>query len=61
MATKFRKLMSFRLDSRNSDIAFSNEIRGNDLIKAPSPDIFHKWDVPKANIETTYKIATLRF
>ena len=61
MASKFRKLLSFRLDSRNSDIVNSNEIRTNDLIKAPSPDNFHKWDIPKVNIETIYKIGTFSF
>lgn len=61
MASEFRNLMSFRLDSRNSDMVNSNEIRANDLIKAPSPDNFHKWDIPKVNIETIYKIGTFSF
>jgi len=39
----------------------SNEIRTNDLIKAPPPDNFHKWDIPKVNIETIYKIGTFNF
>ena len=61
MASKFRKLLSFRLDSRNSDIVNSNEIRTNDLIMASPPENFHKWDIPKVNIETIYKISTFNF
>ena len=61
MASKFRKLLSIRLDSRNTDVVNSNEIRTNDLIKAPSLDNFHKWDIPKVNIETIYKIGTFNF
>jgi len=52
MASKFKKLLSFRLDSRNCDIVNSNVITTNDLIKVPSPDNFHKRDIPKVNIET---------
>ena len=61
MASKFRKLLSFRLDSCNSDIVNSNVITTNDLIKALSPDNFHKWDIPKVNIETIYKFHTFSF
>ena len=42
MASTFRKLLSFRLNSHNSDVVNSNEIRINDLIKAPSRDNFHE-------------------
>ena len=38
-----------------------NEIRTNDLIKAPSPDNFHKCDIPNVNIETIYKVRTFNF
>ena len=61
MASKFRKLLSLGLGSRNSDIVNSNEIRTNDLIKAPSPDNLHKRDIPKVDIETIYKINTFNF
>jgi len=58
MASKFRKLLSFRLDSRNSDIVNSGEIRTNDHINASSPDNFDKWDIPNVNIETIYEVGT---
>ena len=61
MAIKFRKLLSFKIDSHSSDIVNSNEFRTNDLIKALSPDNFHKWDIPKVNIETIYKIGAFSF
>jgi len=58
VASKFRKLLSFKIGSHGSEIVNSNEFRTNDPIKAPPPDNFHKWDIPKANIETIYKIST---
>jgi len=61
MASKFRKLLSFRLDSRNIDIVNSDEIRTNDHIKASSPNNFDKWDIPKVNVETTYKVDAFNF
>jgi len=61
MASQFRKLLSFRLDNRNSDTVNSNVIVTNDLIKAPSPYDFYKWGIPKVNIETVYKIGTFSF
>jgi len=61
MASKFKKLLSFRLNSRNCDIVNSNEIRTHDVIKAPSPNNFYNCDIPKINIETIYKIGTFDF
>ena len=61
MASKFRKLLSFKIDRRSSDIVNSNEFRTKDLMKSPSPDNFYKWDIPKVNIETIYKIGTFTF
>ena len=61
MASKFRKLLSFKLNSRNSDIVNSNEPSTNGLIKAPPPDNFYKWDIPIVNIETIYEISTFNF
>ena len=58
MASKFRKLLSFRLDNPNSDIVNSDEIRTNVYTKASSPYNFDKWDIPKANIETIYMVGT---
>ena len=53
MGSNFRKLLSFKMDSRSSDIVNSNEFRTKDLVKSPSPDNFYKWDIPKVNIKTT--------
>ena len=61
MASKLKNLLSLKIDSHGSDIVNSNEFRTNDLVKAPSPDNFHKWDIPKVNIETIYKIGTFSF
>ena len=56
MASKFRKLLSFTIDSRSSDIVNNNEFRAKDLVKSPSPDNFYKWDIPKVNIKTITKL-----
>ena len=61
MGSKFRKLLSFKMDSRSSDIVNSNEFRTKDLVKSPSPDNFYKWDIPKVNFETIYKIGRFSF
>ena len=61
MASKFRKLLSFKIDSRSSDIVNSNEFRTKDLMKSPSTDNFYKWDIPKVNTETIYKIGRFSF
>ena len=61
MASKFRKLLSFKIDRRSSDIVNSNEFRTKDLMKSPSPDNFYKWDIPKVNIKTILKIGTFGF
>ena len=53
--------MSFKRDSRSSDIVNSNEFRTKDLVKSPSPDNFYKWDTLKVNIKTIYKIGTFSF
>ena len=60
-ASKFKKLLLLKMDSRSSDIVNSNEFRTKDLVKSPSPDNFYKWDIPKVNFETIYKIGTFSF
>ena len=60
-ASKFKKLLLLKMDSRSSDIVNSNEFRTKDLVKSPSPDNFYKWDIPKVNIKTIYKIGTFSF
>ena len=61
MANKFRKLLSFKMDSRSSDTVNGNEFWIKDLVKSPSPDNFYKCDIPKVNIKTIYKIGTFSF
>ena len=61
MANKFRKLLSFKMDSRSSDTVNGNEFWIKDLVKSPSPDKFYKWDIPKVNIKTISNIGTCRF
>ena len=51
-ASKFKKLLLLKMDSRSSDIVNSNEFRTKDLVKSPSPDNFYKWYIPKVNIKT---------
>ena len=61
MASKFRKLLSFKMGSHSSDTVNSNEFRTKDLVKSPSPNNFYKLDIPKVNIKTIYKIGTFSF
>ena len=60
-ASKFKKLLLLKMDSRSSDIVNSNEFRTKDLVKSPSPGNFYKWDIRKVNIETIYKIGRFSF
>ena len=60
-ASKFKKLLLLKMDSRSSDIVNSNEFRTKDVVKSPSPNNFNKWDIPKVNIKTIYKIGTFSF
>ena len=61
MASKFRKLLLFKMDNRSNDIVNSIEFGTKDLVKSPSADNFYKWDIPKVNIKTIYKIGTFGF
>ena len=61
MASKFRKLLLFKMDSRSSDILNSNVFRTEGLVKSPSPDNFYKWDIPNVNVKTICKIGTFSF
>ena len=56
MANQFRRLLSFGSDSRNQNIANSNEQRTGPIYKAPSPDNFANWVMPRIDIDTIYKI-----
>ena len=47
MANRFRRLLSFGSDSRNQNIVNSNEQRTVPIYRAPSPDNFANWDMPR--------------
>ena len=61
MANRFRRLLSFGLDSRNQNIVNSNEQRTRPIYKAPSPDNFANWVMPRTDIDTLYKIGLFEF
>jgi len=61
MASKFRKLLSIRQDSRNSEMLNSYAIGKNKLLKALSPENFDEWDISKVIIGTIYKIGAFNF
>ena len=56
MANQFRRPLSFGSDSRNQNIVNSNEQRTGPIYKAPSPDNFANWVMPRIDVDTTYKI-----
>ena len=55
MASRLRRLMSFSLDSSKSDIVNSNEQRTGPIYKAPSPDNYEQWNIPRIEVDTIYK------
>ena len=61
MASKFRKLLSFKINSHSNDVVNSNEFRTNDVIKASHLDNFHKWDMPKSILKLFKKSVYLAF
>jgi len=61
MAFHFRRLLSFGLDRRNQNIINSNEQRTGPNCRAPSPDDYSKWVMPRVDIDTIYKISTFEF
>ena len=61
MANRFRRLLSFGSDSRNQNIVNSNEHRTGPIYRAPSPDNFANWDMPRMDIDTLYKIGLFEF
>ena len=56
MANRFRRLLSFGSDSRNQNIVNSHEQRTGPFYRAPSPDNFVNWVMPRVDIDTIYKI-----
>jgi len=61
MANLFRRLRSFGSDSRNQSIVNSNEQRTGPIYRAPSPDNFVNWVMPRMDIDTLYKIGLFEF
>ena len=61
MANRFRRLLSFGSDSRNQNIVNSNEQRTGPIYRAPSPDNFANWVMPRIDIDSIYKIGTFEF
>ena len=61
MVNRFRWLLSFGSDSRNPNIVNSNKQRTGPINRAPSPDNFANWDMPRMDIDTLYKIGLFEF
>jgi len=61
MANRFRRLLSFGSDSRNQNIVNSNEQRTGPIYRAPSPDNYANWVMPRMDIDTLYKIGLFEF
>ena len=61
MANQFRRLLSFGSDRRNQNIVTSNEQRTWPIYRAPSPDNFANWVMPRMDIDTLYKIGLFEF
>jgi len=61
VANRFSRLLSFGSDSRNQNIVNSNEQRTGPIYRAPSPDNFANWVMPRVDIDTIYKIGTFEF
>jgi len=53
--------LSFGSDSRNQNIVNSNEQRTGPMYRAPSPDNFANWDMPRIDTDTIYKMETFEF
>ena len=61
MAFRLRRLLSFSSDSRHRDVVNSNEQRTGPIFRAPSPDNFANWNIPRIELDTIYKIGTFEF
>ena len=59
MANQLRRLLSFGSDRRNQNIITSNEQRTRPIYRAPSPDNFANWVMPRMDIDTRTKLAYL--
>ena len=54
-------MSSFKTDSSSSIIVNSNELRTKSSFKAPSPDHYTNWTIPKIDVDNIYKIGTFDF
>jgi len=61
MANRFRRLLSFGSNSRNQNIVNSNERRTGPIYRAPSPDNYANWVMPRMDIDNLYKIGLFEF
>ena len=61
MASRLRRMLSLRADSSHSDIVNSNEQRTGPIYRAPDPDNYANWNLPRIEIDTIYKIGTFDF
>jgi len=59
MASRLRMMLSLRADSSHSDIVNSNEQRTGPIYKAPNPDNYANWNLPRIENDNIYKIGTL--
>ena len=61
MASRLRRMLSLRADSNQSNIVNSNEQRTGPMFKAPNPDNYANWSLPRIELDTIYKIGTFDF
>ena len=52
MASGLRRMLSFRADGSHSDVLNSNEQRTGPIYRAPTPDNYANWTIPKLDIDT---------
>jgi len=53
--------LSFNSDGHNEDIINSNENGAGPIFRAPSPDNYENWAMPRIEVDTIYKIGTFGF
>jgi len=61
MASRLRRMSSFSVDSSHSDIVNSREQRTGPIYRAPTPNNYANWTLPRVEIDTIYKIGTFDF
>ena len=55
------RMLSFSANSSHRDIVNSNEQRTSPIYRAPSPDNYANWNLPRVELDTIYKIGTFDF